>query len=186
MTEIRLFLSGIPAPGGSKNAFPVYSKGKLILKDGRPIIRLVDAGGKANAAWKKAVSLQAFTQFKEAPWNCPISVEFHFVMPRPKYHFGTGKNAERLKDDAPTFHDVKPDLTKLIRSTEDALTGRLWTDDAQIWFQSGSKVYGANTGVFIKMRALEPSPLDQHYQDMHLADLMEDVTPASSAGTVGT
>lgn len=169
MTEIRLFIAGIAAPGGSKTAFPIYNKGRLVLKDGRPIIRMVDAGGKANAAWKKAVNLQAFTLFKQAPWTCPISVEFHFIMPRPRYHFGTGKNAERLKDDAPTFHTVKPDLTKLIRSTEDALTGRLWVDDAQICVQTGSKRYGANTGVLLIMR--------EAVRDDHARRVMQAVAP---------
>jgi len=44
-----------------------------------------------------------------------------FVFPRPKYRKRTA------------LHDRKPDLSKLIRSTEDALTtGGAWADDARV------------------------------------------------------
>lgn len=156
MRSFELWIAGVPAPGGSKTAYPIYSKGKLVLKNGRPIIRMVDDAGKRNKLWRQIVSAEALAQFRQPAWTCPISVEFHFVMPRPKYHYGTGRNSAVLRPDSPTLHCVKPDLTKLIRSTEDALTGRLWVDDAQIWQQAASKLYGDRPGCRVVILATSP------------------------------
>jgi len=63
----------------------------------------------------------------------PVIAHMEFVFPRPASHFGTGKNAAKIKPSAPKRgHQVKPDLSKLIRSTEDALSGIAYTDDARI------------------------------------------------------
>lgn len=157
--EVVIRVNGVPAPGGSKSAFVPTNKqtGQPYRKNGRIIVNVVDAGGKANRVWKQVVNATACEQFREPPWDCPIDVEFHFVLPRPKYHYGTGKNAHLLKPGTPQMHTSKPDLTKFIRSTEDALTGRLWVDDAQICTQLASKSYGAKPGVKVVMReALNP------------------------------
>lgn len=58
----------------------------------------------------------------------PVSMSVVFVFTRPKGHFG----ARGLKPSAPRWHAVKPDGSKLLRSTEDALTGVLFEDDARI------------------------------------------------------
>jgi Holliday junction resolvase RusA-like endonuclease len=76
-------------------------------------------------------------------------------MPRIGSHYGSGKNAEKLKPTAPKFHTVKPDATKLLRSTEDALTGILWRDDAQIARQTVEKSYGERAGAWITVEQLE-------------------------------
>ncbi len=63
-----------------------------------------------------------------------VKLEVNFILPRPKYHFGTGKNTGRIKDkyiDAP--HIVKPDLKNLIASIEDGCNKIVWRDDCQIY-----------------------------------------------------
>ena len=40
-------------------------------------------------------------------------MNFRFV--RPKSHYGTGRNAKKLKPSAPPHHTQKPDATKLLR-----------------------------------------------------------------------
>jgi Holliday junction resolvase RusA-like endonuclease len=75
-----------------------------------------------------------------------------FLMPRPKGHFRTGKRAHILREAAPLYHTSKPDATKLLRATEDALTGILWHDDAQIAMQIVKKRYtSSNPGAEIKI-----------------------------------
>jgi len=59
----------------------------------------------------------------------PVSMSVVFLFLRPKGHY-TPKGA--LRASAPEHHAVKPDGSKLLRSTEDALTGSLMEDDARI------------------------------------------------------
>jgi len=62
----------------------------------------------------------------------PVRVSFLFRFKRPKSHYRTGRNAHILKDDAPQFHTQTPDLDKLIRSTQAALSSVVWRDDSQV------------------------------------------------------
>lgn len=141
---IRFFVPGIPAPGGSKRVF-------INRKTGRPIV--TDDAGKRNKDWRTAVGFMAAERF-DKPAVGALCVEFHFTMPRPKNHFGTGKNAGKLKPSAPEYHSTRPDTSKLIRAAEDALTGIAWLDDAQIAHQVGDKAYGDRPGVWIAVEAL--------------------------------
>ena len=59
----------------------------------------------------------------------PVRLSLVFIFTRPAGHFR--KNGT-LKPSAPTYHAVKPDGSKLLRSTEDALTGLAFEDDARI------------------------------------------------------
>jgi Holliday junction resolvase RusA-like endonuclease len=122
---------GVPQPGGSKRGFVNPRTGRVIIVE--------DA--KHNKSWRETV-LQAAVPFapKEL-FRGPIAVRVRFLMPRIKGHYRTGKHAGELKDGAPLFHVVKPDATKLWRSTEDALTGIIWHDDAMIAHQSVTKIY---------------------------------------------
>lgn len=58
----------------------------------------------------------------------PVSLSVVFLFRRPKGHYG----AKGLRPSAPEWHSVKPDLSKVLRSTEDSLTGVLIEDDARI------------------------------------------------------
>lgn len=62
----------------------------------------------------------------------PVSVTVDFYLPRPKAHYGTGRNAGALKPSAPAEHLTMPDLDKLTRAVGDALTRLAWRDDSQI------------------------------------------------------
>lgn len=69
----------------------------------------------------------------------PVSISCIFLFPRPKSHY----NAKGiLKPSAPTYHSVKPDGSKCLRSTEDALVDSgLLQDDARIALASFTKRY---------------------------------------------
>jgi len=129
MTEIRFFVPGTPQPGGSKSAVVIAGRARIF------------DDCKRNKDWRAVVSMAAVEHFREGPLDCPLFVRFEFLMPRPKGHFGSGKNRGRLRSSAPLWPAVKPDVTKLIRSTEDALTGIAWRDDALIVKQVGDKQY---------------------------------------------
>ncbi len=125
--KLQFFVSGTPAPGGSKTAIPMYDgAGNLVTKPTekgrqRPVMRYVD-DAKGNVAWRKVVGFTAKNKMQWARLQpCAGALRFtcEFVVER-------GKTVTRPH---PT---VPPDLSKFIRSTEDALTGIAWVDDSQI------------------------------------------------------
>lgn len=113
--------------------------------------------------WMDAVS---WFVLKEVGRIClvtgPVKLTLTFFVTRPQGHFGTGRNAGRLKDSAPSYPTKKPDLTKLTRATEDALTKVIWKDDAQVVVQDTRKVFcteGQGPGVKIIIDELEEEPI---------------------------
>ena len=66
-----------------------------------------------------------------------------FIMPRPKSHYGTGRNSGKLKPSAPIRyqHTVKPDIDNLLKFVLDALNGIAYVDDKQVAFCSAKKRY---------------------------------------------
>ena len=73
-----------------------------------------------------------------------VIIECLFVMPRPKSHFGTGRNAGNLKKTAPKVHTKRPDIDNLCKWVCDCLNGIAYKDDAQVISLSGTKIYGEN------------------------------------------
>jgi len=84
-----------------------------------------------------------------------IRVDTTFYMPRPKSHYGTGRNSDKLKGSAPTFHIKKPDRDNLDKLVLDALTGVVWTDDSIICKGLIEKVYARKPRVEVKIKLLE-------------------------------
>ena len=131
MTSVNFFVPGIPKPGGSKTAFR-SKRGKMIVTD----------SCKGVKPWRAAVAqLARDNDVTMIPRGIPVSLLLVFTIPRPKGHYGTGKNANKLKPGAPPFPTGRPDVLKLARAVEDALTGILWYDDAQIVKESLQKLY---------------------------------------------
>jgi Holliday junction resolvase RusA-like endonuclease len=80
-----------------------------------------------------------------------ITIHCRFAMPRPKNHFGTGKNAETLKKNVPYLHTKKPDLDNLIKFVLDCLNGVAWKDDSQIWSIEAYKYYAMKPQTYIEI-----------------------------------
>lgn len=144
-TPIQFFVAGVPATAGSKRAFVNKVTGKAHLVD----------DCKSGPPWRIQVQEAARKAFwAQVDWNTSIPlldepielrVTFHFL--RPRNHYRTGKNADILRATAPPVWQArKPDLTKLLRALEDALTGVAWRDDALIVRQTARKVYGPRPG----------------------------------------
>ena len=135
-------VEGAPCPAGSKTAFAIRKGGVLTGK-----VAVVDAN-RNSREWKNTVAAAARKQYTGKLLEFALRVKFAFRMQRPKGH----SNTKGLRPDAPEFHIIRPDVTKLIRAAEDALTGIVWEDDAQIVQQAASKDYcleGENPGVTI-------------------------------------
>ncbi|MFJ1539342.1 RusA family crossover junction endodeoxyribonuclease [Micromonospora chalcea] len=132
LTVIRIVAYGIPGPQGSKTA-----KGRN-PHTGHAI--LVESSKKVKP-WRAAVEAAALLALNGLPrdvraafpLDCPIAGRFVFTLPKPK---SAPKRAR-------TWPMLYPDTSKLLRSTEDALTkAGVWADDARIVeFDRLAKVY---------------------------------------------
>ena len=75
----------------------------------------------------------------------PVAARMVFRFARPKSHFGTGKNAEKLKDSAPSRHIRTPDTDKLVRLVDDALVAAgVINDDSQVCLLRAEKEWQDN------------------------------------------
>jgi len=145
---IRFTVFGKAEPAGSKRAFS------------RPGMRfpvVVDANPKAKG-WKSQVAVEAGKAMAgKRLLTGAVALQIVVFRPRPKGHYGTGKNAGVLKHSSPDYPDTKPDLTKLVRGTEDALRGIVWRDDAQVCRQQTGKLYGEPARAEIAIGAMDES-----------------------------
>ena len=101
---------------------------------------------------KKNILLQ-ISKFKpKRPLAGDIILSIRFTMPRPKHHFRTGKYSHLLKDHAPKYHSIKPDLDNLVKLISDVLQPDFYVDDSQICQIYAEKMYGKqpNTAIIIK------------------------------------
>lgn len=127
---ITFTVQGTPEPGGSKKAYVVNDR--AVVVDANPRVK----------GWRSQVAAACRSEYQGALLRGALAVEFTFFVPRPKGHYGTGKNAGTLKGSAPQYPAVRPDVLKLARGTEDALTDVLWADDALIVEERLLKLYG--------------------------------------------
>lgn len=159
---LNIFVPGKPEPAGSKTAIPLKNKytGKWITDaSGRPVINVTDDNPKSKQ-WKKAVAQLAKSRYFGPPLEGPVVLWLTFTLQRPKGHYGTGRNADTVKGSSPARPVVKPDVLKLARGVEDALTAAgIWCDDAQIVDEHLSKHYGESEGVQIRVQQLAATPL---------------------------
>lgn len=125
-------VEGTPTPQGSKNVFP----GKR--KDGTYTgkFSVTESAGERLKVWRAEIVAAAMVAKVKAGWgpaNGPVVVDLVFYLPRPKGHYGSGRNAGVLKDSAPAVPTTKPDGDKLTRAALDALTtAAVYRDDSQV------------------------------------------------------
>lgn len=96
-------------------------------------------------AWSEHVKGHGPLRFDAA-----IRLELIFTFPRPKSHFGTGRNTDQLKAWAPSQHTQTPDVDKLSRLVCDALEGtKLIRNDSQVCELSATKRWAAQPSTTI-------------------------------------
>ena len=117
-------------------------KGKAL-----PYVQSFDPSARIKNDLKRLVQAKA----PEELLRCPLKVDILFCMARPKNHYGTGRNADILKNWAPVHHTSRPDIDNLRKLVMDALTGVFWHDDSYVCQGTTIKRYSAKprTEIFI-------------------------------------
>ncbi|MFD9943218.1 RusA family crossover junction endodeoxyribonuclease [Nonomuraea sp. NPDC059023] len=141
--ELTVVVYGTPGPQGSKKAHAIYRgrgserafTGKVALAESsakvKPWRACVDAAARRAAA--AAAAARGLPDWQ--PLDGPLVAQFVFSLPR-------GSSVKR------SHHTVYPDLSKLIRSTEDAFTtAKIWADDARlVGYYEPRKLYAGDVG----------------------------------------
>lgn len=113
---------GTPGPQGSKRSIGGH--------------RMVESSAKVKP-WREAVKWAAMEATRGMDRPClrgPVTMAVTFYLQKPK------KPRSR-------FPDRYPDLSKLVRSTEDALTeAGIWEDDARVVSTTSAKRYAGDAG----------------------------------------
>lgn len=139
---LSFFIAGNPKPAGSKRGFYIPSLKRVVITDANPNSR----------DWKTDVKHEAQRNYSGELLEFPINLRLTFTQLRPKSHYRTGANAHLLRDSAPKRPTSKPDVLKLARGVEDALTGIVWKDDAQIVDEYLSKRFGTQPGCHVEIQ----------------------------------
>ena len=140
VSEVSFTVYGSAQPAGSKT---VGRTG-----DGRTFVR---DSAKRGQPWRRQVAQVAGEAMNGGGLlEGPLLLTVRFTVPRPKGHLG----ARGLRPSAPAYPAVRPDVTKLLRAVEDACTGIVWLDDAQVVEQHALKVYGEPARAEIEVSTL--------------------------------
>lgn len=130
----RIVVYGLPAPQGSKRFVGrTTPTGRGLMVESSRHVK----------PWREAVKAAALDVVGDRPpLDVPLQLCVVFTFNRPRSHYRTGANNWLLRPAAPAAPATKPDLSKLIRSTEDALTDAgVWRDDSRVVQISAGKVY---------------------------------------------
>jgi Holliday junction resolvase RusA-like endonuclease len=167
------------APGGSKNG--MASPAGKTIPAGTPVAALRPGPyvktrpGKGASRFHPAMVKVQDANKKLKPWqdnvkavaeptaprellkgSLAIIVTFTIVR-RPSHYRQGATTAHLLARNAPARPSMAPDTTKLLRGFEDALTGIVWVDDAQIVWQAAAKRYGAKVETSIEVWEVGPA-----------------------------
>jgi crossover junction endodeoxyribonuclease RusA len=135
MTDsISFFVSGCPQPKGSTRAFVV--KGHAVTTSSNRNLK----------QWELRIAHEAQAQAERVGWTfnaeASYDIEAHFYFPVPKSYPKKWWHA----------HTTKPDLDKLGRALNDALTGILFADDSMVTSLDITKGYVEETSPGVSVR----------------------------------
>jgi crossover junction endodeoxyribonuclease RusA len=126
MTSFEFDVYGRPAPQGSKRAVGRRRNGSAILIEMSPHVK----------PWREAVKEAGLEAYTGPPIEVAVILNVTFTIKAP---------AKMPK--GRIFPTTTPDLSKMIRSTEDAITDAgIWRDDALVVVCSAQKLYPGQVG----------------------------------------
>lgn len=144
-------VAGIAQPKGSAKAFVPKSWAAAAVAQGKAPRAVVTSDNPRAKEWQALVAAQAQTVANGELFTGPVVLTVTFRLPRPQ-------SLPR----AVLHHTKKPDSSKLLRCLEDALTGILLRDDAQIVEHHIAKWYApvgtTPTARVVLEEAADPDP----------------------------
>lgn len=155
MRVFEFTVHGTPAPKGSGRAIHNQHVPSSSTKNA------VDL-----ATWSSAVQNAARLELSRVGClgivlfvGVPIKMTAVFRMKRPRGHLiQKGPDIGRVSPKAPKYCIVKPDGSKILRSTEDDLTGLVYDDDSKIAEWHIRKLYAdpGKEGAWIRLEEMQP------------------------------
>lgn len=138
MTPLSLFIQGDPMgqPRALCRAVPI-GKGKwraMVYEPDHFKVEHPDPEqrrwARANV-WKRTIRVAVERIMPQVPFGIPLRVDVEAVGPRPDAHYGTGRNADVLRADAPYFWLTTPDRDNIDKIILDSITEtvRFWVGD---------------------------------------------------------
>lgn len=127
-------------------------QGKMVCYGRGGMHQLTHDNVKELDAWRDKVRAAALRWCQErADVHQPLDTQLTWSLERPAGHWGTGRNADRLKPSAPYWPATDLDVDKLTRAVLDALTATkqhegIWPNDAQIIDGAIRKRYASMRG----------------------------------------
>lgn len=114
--------------------------------------------------WRTRIAAYCMQHRPPEPLTGPVSVSCTWLMPRPRGHYGTGRNAGKLKTSAPAWHTkgrgaCNGDRDNLDKAVLDTLTELgFWLDDGQVCDGRLRKIYPpalASPGMILRVAELK-------------------------------
>lgn len=154
---ISIFINGEPKPQLRPRAFVLHGHARVY-------------NPKTAEGWKSQIADALRNHVPAQPITGPVCLDLTFYFPRPKGHYGTGKNELRLKPNAPRMHTQKPDRDNLDKPFLDCLkTLGVFGDDAQVCDGSIKKLWcppGIQPGCQMTLVPLEESQETEEQKEM--------------------
>ena len=170
--QYTFIVAGEGEPGGSKKAFVPLQKDKMCTCGPTPVkmpfrregggimVNVVDANDNTEH-WKKHMGKVARNEYSGPVFTGALALTFHFFRPRPQSHYTTSGSLSKEGRETP-FPITRPDVLKLARAAEDALTGICWSDDSIIVRENLAKDWGWPARLEITIEELTvPDPHEQ-------------------------
>lgn len=129
MIRLEIYIAGVPKP----DPRPRFRRFGGAYKDMTHI-----------AEWVGDLDRHLAECRPDAPLEAPIKVCFEFYLPRPKKHYGTGRNSEKLLPSAPKWPTTQRqgDWDNLAKLVQDRMTkAGFWVDDSHVTSAMVNKQY---------------------------------------------
>lgn len=143
-TAITFTVYGEPKTAGSKRAFYNPKLKRAIVTD----------DNRNSRDWKEQVASTARQVYDGDLLTGALRVTFRFVRVRPNGHYKSNGALSKAGLSAPG-PATRPDVLKLARAVEDALSGVVWRDDAQICDERLIKEWGEPACVEVSITPLQ-------------------------------
>lgn len=114
---------------------------------------------------KKNISRMIIALAPDTPLRGPVRVDRFYYFSYLKGHYGTGKNAGKVKLSAPTLKATEPDIDNFDKLLFDVLNGLFIKNDGQIALGIQGKLYSEipHTDVFITPISQEEVAVNELY-----------------------